>query len=348
MQHNTDQRDPDSIVAQGRMMSPEEIAVQNKDQAEFILYPALGSLYAERAARLRHLAQGHPMQDYLLFVANLADAQHAAAQSVSGLSLPTTADIHQAIEANRPLLHVGHHGRDAQWLTVLRSLLTPLKHLHSGQPVARVIEQLLAKSDEDINRLADRLLNGYLHGLDLAQAQLVAAGLQVYFSRLVVDTHAAHAGKRPEPFGRLPGQTATCPCCGSRPVASITRIGAEQSGFRYVSCSLCATQWHVVRVKCVACDNTKDITYQSLQAADADDSGAPFKPGAVQAECCDQCGHYLKIVHMEKDQFVEPHADDLASLALDLLVAEQGNVRFGNNLMLLFGPPPDNADPGVH
>jgi FdhE protein len=57
----------------------------------------------------------------------------------------------------------------------------------------------------------------------------------------------------------------------------------------------------------------------------------------LRAECCDDCGHYLKRVHMDKDAHTDPVADDLASVTLDLLVAETGAQRHGVNLMLLFG-----------
>jgi FdhE protein len=40
---------------------------------------------------------------------------------------------------------------------------------------------------------------------------------------------------------------------------------------------------------------------------------------------------------MERDYEVEPVADDLASVTLDLLVSEAGFERHGVNLMLLFG-----------
>ena len=46
---------------------------------------------------------------------------------------------------------------------------------------------------------------------------------------------------------------------------------------------------------------------------------------------------------MEKDVHVEPVADDLASVTLDLLVADAGRQRHGVNLLLLFGDP--DADP---
>jgi FdhE protein len=47
---------------------------------------------------------------------------------------------------------------------------------------------------------------------------------------------------------------------------------------------------------------------------------------------------------MEKDPQVDPVADDLATLTLDMLVSESGLQRHGANLMLLFGDPED-ADP---
>ena len=41
----------------------------------------------------------------------------------------------------------------------------------------------------------------------------------------------------------------------------------------------------------------------------------------------------IKIFYQEKDPQVEPNADDLATLALDVLVDEQGYGRSGPNLL---------------
>ena len=57
----------------------------------------------------------------------------------------------------------------------------------------------------------------------------------------------------------------------------------------------------------------------------------------LQAETCDDCGHYLKIMHSDRDPFVDPVADDLATLALDILVDEAGYSRSGPNLLLVPG-----------
>jgi FdhE protein len=136
-------------------------------------------------------------------------------------------------------------------------------------------------------------------------------------------------------------------------VASLALTGGDALGQRYLHCSLCNMQWYLERVKCTHCLSTRQIAYESLDAAGSDDEGSTERAAkaAVQAETCDDCGHYLKIMHSGRDPFVDPVADDLATLTLDLLVAEAGRVRHGVNLMLLFGdaeaaaPPPD---PGMH
>ena len=126
-----------------------------------------------------------------------------------------------------------------------------------------------------------------------------------------------------------------CPCCASPATASITRLGGAQEGQRYLYCALCSSQWHMNRVQCTHCLATQGIHYQSLQPIDQDQPAAT-KP-AVEAETCDACHHYLKVVHLESDVHGEPVADDLATVTLDLLVSDAGFERHGVNLLLLFG-----------
>ena len=91
----------------------------------------------------------------------------------------------------------------------------------------------------------------------------------------------------------------------------------------------------MTRVQCTHCLATQGIHYQSLQPIDQDQPAAT-KP-AVEAETCDACHHYLKVVHLESDVHGEPVADDLATVTLDLLVSDAGFERHGVNLLLLFG-----------
>ena len=325
-----------------KLLSPEEIAVRAGEQQTFLHLPGPG-VFAERAQRLRMLADGHAMGDFLRFIAELADAQHRALSAHVAVPLPTPQEIDAAAQAGRPLLPAETWPRAALWRESLRALLADLaRHLAPG-PAQTVALQLAEASGDHLDLQAARLLTGVMLWLDMAAAPLVAAGLQLHWVRLVQQTAAASTGAPVAPFGRIDDPTL-CPCCGSPPVAAIERLGAE--GARYLACGLCATQWHYVRIKCTHCQSTKGISLQNLVAsAPAADSGAEAPP-AVQAECCSECGHYLKLMHPARDNGIEPVADDLATLTLDLLVGESGLQRHGLNLLLLFGEPDEPSPPG--
>ena len=88
------------------------------------------------------------------------------------------------------------------------------------------------------------------------------------------------------------------------------------------------------RIQCTSCDTDKGVKYQVLQAeGEAQTKGGPQTEPAARAETCDECKSYLKIFYQEKDPHLDPTADDLATLALDLLVDEQGYARSGPNLL---------------
>ena len=121
--------------------------------------------------------------------------------------------------------------------------------------------------------------------------------------------------------------------CGSAPVASVLRIGGNIAGHRYLHCSLCATEWHMVRIKCSHCESTKGVRYQGAEDAEG-------KIGeVVQAETCTACHTYRKLVNQEKDPYAEPLADDLASLTLDLLMGDTDFSRASGNPLLFIEKP---------
>ena len=323
-----------------RILSPEEIAVRAGESIPFLHLPD-AKVFAEREMRLRQLAAGHAMRDYLLFVAELARAQHELLQLKQSLTLPSAMQIEAAASAGTPLLPAADWPREPAWRESLRMMLDRLATRLPAGPAREVVQGLAGQGDQHLELQAERLLSGVMLGLDLASAPLIAAALQLHWTRLLLQTQALHEKGRVAPFGRT-DDPIHCPCCGARPTASITRLGAEASGYRYLHCSLCSMQWHYVRIKCTHCQGTKGIQYQNLQAQG---DTQPGRAQAVQAETCESCGHYLKIVHMEKDNQVDPAADDLASLTLDLLVSDAGWIRSGANLMLLFGDA-DPPDPG--
>ena len=332
-----------------RVMSPEEIAARAGGETPYFHWPAAASVFAERAMRLRQLARGHAMAGYLEFIADLAMAQQHALATFPSVPVPDSAALDDAARHGAPPLPAADWPRDPAWHAALRAIAAELRAT-APAGAQDALQRLLDADAEFLERQADCLLVGVSAGLDLACAPIIAGALQVYWLHLVNQVRAQHSGSG-QPFGRTDDETA-CPCCGSGPTASITRSAGESLGQRYLHCSLCSTQWHLVRIKCSHCLSTKALAYQSLDSADAPDApaddGAPNSRAAhasIQAETCDDCGHYLKIVHSDRDPFVEPVADDLASLTLDLLVSETGKLRHGHNLMLLLGepdpPPPD-------
>ncbi len=323
-----------------RLRTPEEIALNAGADVPRLLLPQADA-FAERALRLRELAAGHALRDYLLLMAELAQAQHARLAHYPPVALPTAAQADAAAQQGQAMLDAARWPRDPVWRSEWRALLRhALGHLSADSPARTAMAAALALDDAALEQQADRLLAGVSLGLDMALAPLIAAGLQLYFTRLVTAVQAA----RPGSFSGTQDE-GRCPCCASLPVASITRVGGGAEGYRYLHCSLCNAEWHMVRVKCTHCASTGGVRFRALESVAADAAPASGKRPAVQAETCDRCMHYLKIVHMTQDVQVDPVADDLATLTLDLLVSEAGYVRHGINLLLLFGEPDDDGAP---
>ena len=309
---------------QQKLLTPEEIATQAGSAIPFLRLPDRGSIFADRAARLRALAPGHAMSGYLEFIALVAEAQQRILDDMPPIRLPAAEAIEQCNEHGVPPLNFQTHARDQQWCNVLRHLLRALAGDAEG--TAREVASRLERSrDELYEAQASKLLAGITFGLDVATAPLIGAGLQVYFTHLAIVL-----GK--QAFPRIEVATI-CPCCGSQPTASVARIGGNEAGYRFLHCSLCNAEWHMVRIKCTNCESTKGISYQAL------DDGTPADKKVVKVEVCDECGTYLKICYMDRDPRVDPVADDLATLALDLLVADMDKTSSGVNFMLIHGDP---------
>lgn len=165
--------------------------------------------------------------------------------------------------------------------------------------------------------------------LRLARGEIAAAGrdrddLLVGAAMQVVWADQARRAEAPV---NNPANVENCPCCGSAATGSIVLAGDGKGGLRYQECCLCATRWNFGRARCTLCPDGAVVHYLSLEGAHQ----------AVGAETCDRCHGYAKIFFQAKDNAVEPLADDLATLALDVLVGEQGYGRGSPNLFLCEG-----------
>jgi FdhE protein len=278
--------------------------------------PDLSTLFAQRSRRLRLLARDHQLAPYLTFLADLTAIQHGIQDGLPAVDLPAPDAIALAREHAMPPLDRARFTPDpACDLTLERVLAacgTCLMPEAASVALARV-------SNADAATLADMVhavLADAVPVEALAEHVFVAAALQVHFARLAAGLDA----KRLVPVG-----DGACPVCGGPPVASLVVGWNGAHGARFCACSLCATFWHYVRVKCTVCGSTKGISYEEVEGG----------LGTVKAECCSECRSYVKILDQRTDPALDPVADDVASLGLDLLVRETGLRRGGVDHFLL-------------
>lgn len=275
-------------------------------------------LFAARAMRLRHLAHDHSLGPWLNWLADLCAAQQKA---LDALPVPGRRPV-ATIDPVQPLLAPEYPALQNAWPGIYDQLKAAATDFAAGNRAAPhpVLPEYTTEALELKASRCRQLAAGetVLAERDIADF-LVAAALQVAW------TAAARQLALPE-LTSLPNQDA-CPCCGSLPLGSIVMAGDGKSGLRYLECSLCATRWNAVRARCTLCADGSVVNYLSLAGGNE----------AVQAETCDHCHGYIKTFFQGKDMQVDPLADDLASLALDVLVGEQGYARGTPNLFLSDG-----------
>ena len=274
-------------------------------------------LFARRARRLRQLAAGHSMKGYLEFAAALADAQHRQLAQLPAPPIPDQSLLGRCREHGMPPLAPSAWRRDPIWRTVA-ARLTEALDAAAPAPARAAFARLRAAEPGWMEAQADALLAEHRATLDLACAPVIGAAMQVCWTQQAAALDAAWIAR--------PATPALCPVCGMPPVASVVGgAGDADSGLRYLHCSLCGSEWHTVRAQCSQCENDKGIVYFAVE-----DRQQP-----IQAEACPECGGYLKLCRRDQEIDMEPLADDLGSLALDLLMAEEKYARSGINYFML-------------
>lgn len=287
------------------------------------LYLPPPNLFGLRAARLEQLLSGHPLADYLALIAGLCRVQQDL------LDQPPSAP---ALDPERLLL-CQQHGlpplaadslvRDDSWQLWLEALLArypaPLQ-----PPVQKALATLGSANAGQRKAWAIALLSGQYAGVPAALVPFLGAALQAAWSHWLLSMPTADL---------KPGDSlGQCPACGSPAMAGVIRHRGKYNGLRYLVCSLCACEWHVVRVKCVYCEQSKGLKYVSFED---DRHAADHAP--LRAEVCPGCNSYLKLLYLENDADAEPLSADLTSLMLDMRLDLEGYQRLSPNLMLAPG-----------
>ncbi|SIO38766.1 formate dehydrogenase accessory protein FdhE [Paraburkholderia phenazinium] len=288
-----------------------------------IRLPDRATVFAARAARLKHLATTNPIAAYLRLMSTVATAQHTLQTSFTAPP-PQPEAIKKSQQNSLPLIPALSPNRDPTWRDILHRLLDKVEAAGAVTPtLGKVLDSLRLQTPQTLDAQADAILAHRYNEIDPATAPFIMAALQVVWTDL-----ASRLDSSDIPYLDTPG---VCPVCGSLPVASIVRVGGQYQGYRYLQCGLCANEWHMVRTKCSNCDSTKGIAYHGIEGGSE----------ALKAESCDECHTYRKIGYQEKDFEFEPLADDLASLTLDLLMNEAGYQRSGPNPLLWPEAPSD-------
>ena len=278
--------------------------------------PDLATIFQHRAQRLQALAPGHELEGFLRLIAALVAAQHEALAGLPPGSLPGPAEIAKAKLAKRAPLDPLTWPRDESWRVALSRILEKLDDSVLPEPAREACAALRQASPPEREALADRYLSGNVAAGEAAQAVFVAAALQVAWTRMAALLDAADFGTRAVDGGQ-------CPVCASPPVSGLISPGGTKFGHRHLHCSLCATAWRYVRVRCVHCGSTDKVSFRNL-------AGTSY----LRAECCEVCHGYSKVFYLERARTLEPLADDLASLGLDILVGEEGFSRVPNPFVL--------------
>lgn len=279
------------------------------EEAADVRLPEAARLFGARATRCRALAPGNHAADYLSWLASVADAQAAACREVPIAA--AAARVHWPVP-----LAAGRWPDGDLWPAALDLIAGRLAAVPAPRQTTEALARVRGMSASRRSEMAAALLGSPERDSgDPGAAVLVAAALQACWSAmtaLVPTPPPAASGGR-------------CPVCGSLPVAGL--VLGDRS-LRYLACSLCAAEWHLTRLVCARCGSTDDLSYFAVE-------GAP----AVKAEACGRCRHYLKQFYLEQVPAADAVADDVASLALDLLMADEGFARAGADPFLLIARP---------
>ncbi|WP_248746528.1 formate dehydrogenase accessory protein FdhE [Pseudomonas sp. MWU12-2037] len=280
------------------------------------------TLFALRAARLEQLAVGHPLAEYIGLVAGLCRVQQHLLDQPPSTALPDPERQRLCLEHGLPPLAADSLVREDLWLPWLDALLSG--YVTTAPAVRQAISTLQDSRAGQRKVWALALLGGQYAGLPAALVPFLGAALQAAWSYWLLSVPN---------LALKPGDSLSqCPACGSPAMAGVIRHRGKFNGLRYLVCSLCACEWHVVRVKCIYCEQSKGLKYLSLGD---DGHGAGHAP--LRAEICPGCNSYLKLLYLEEDAEAEALSADITSLALDIRLDQEGYLRQAPNLLLAPG-----------
>jgi FdhE protein len=282
----------------------------------FAVLPDPARVFTNRAERLVALAPGHQLEDYLRLLSQIARAQHDILADLAEPVLPSLERLELARANTMPPISAGHVDLDEVADATFAALLNALARQDLAVSPRATLDKVAAAPPDARRTMMRAVMLDEIPGDAIAEHVLAAAAVQVLFTRMAAKLDVATLGRVAD---------GACPSCGGAPVASAIVGWQGAHGTRFCTCSICATQWNVVRIKCLVCSSEKGIAYHSIEGG----------PETVMGETCEICSSYVKMLHQHKDGALDPIADDVASLALDLTLQKEGWKRASVNPFLL-------------
>ena len=278
--------------------------------------PDPSTVFARRAERLRSLAKASALKSYLIFLADLGDIQHRLQDGLPQETEIAADTIARARQFGMPPFDRSGFKRDAAFDEAWGRLLAWSDEIVMPDTARLALARVRAADAEGQTELIRGVLSNAVPSAALAEHLFAAAVLEVHFARSAAQLDV----KSLRPVGQ-----GACPVCGAPPVSSLVVGWRDAQATRFCACSLCGTLWNYPRIKCTLCGATKDIGYQQIAGGSA----------TVKAETCESCRRYVKILHQRDDAGLDPVADDVATLALDILLRDTGFQRGAANPFLL-------------
>lgn len=295
---------------------PEPTIIGELADPPFVRLPDPLRLFVDRALRLRALAAGSELGPYLRFVADLAELQYRIQDELPEPALPDAATLALARAHAMPPLAAAILPADPALAATLACLLDAAADIPQPALAAAALAKVRGTDSDMRAAMLHAVLARAVPADALAEHVYLAAALQVQLARLAARLDAK---------ALVPVGDGICPACGGPPVSSLVVGWRGAHGVRFCACALCGTLWHHVRIKCALCGSTKGIGYQEIAGGD----------GAIKAETCDGCHSYVKVLYQTRRADLDPVADDIASLGLDLLMRQGDYQRGGFNPFLL-------------
>ena len=297
-------------------LQPDPSLIGGVPSAPFAQIQSALNLFQSRARRFAFLAETSELGPYLELLAQISKLQARLCLSLPEVAPPYANRLAQARANGMPPIDRGTLATDPLLLQTLAAVTAGARDFDMPEPARQALEAVAAAGSDDQEWLLANILTDTIPADSAAPHLFAACAVQLHLARLAATL---------DPAALVPIGTGICPSCGGKPVTSSVMGAQGIENVRYASCSCCATQWNEVRVKCLCCGSTKGISYRSAETHEA----------TVKAETCSECSSWVKILYQVKNASLDPVADDVGSLGLDMMMSATAFRRGGFNPFIM-------------